>query len=108
MISARLGGCTHVTLDELAELTFLGRPLPPAFERRVITLAPGEERAFETDDWHDAIGVVEAGRVELDCMAGGTRSFAAGSVLCLAGLPLRALCNRGTEPLTITALSRRR
>jgi hypothetical protein len=78
-------------------LSFLGRPLPPAFELLVITLAPGAERPFEGAEWRGAIVVVERGQVELEGRRGARARFERGAVLCLTGLPLRRLENHGPE-----------
>ena len=85
----------------------LADPLPPAFQRRVFELAPGEVRPFVASDWADALVLVDAGDLELECLAGGRRAFPRGSVLSLAGLGLRALRNPGPEVLVLTAVSRR-
>jgi hypothetical protein len=88
--------------------TMLGERLPPAFERRVVAIPPGCERAFDHEDWRDAIVVVERGAVELECSGGSRHWFGRGDVLWLSGLPLRALRNRGREPAWLVAVSRLR
>jgi len=50
--------------------------------------------------------VIEDGLIELECASGVCRSFAAGDVLWLAGLPLRLLRNRGEGPAVLAAISR--
>lgn len=90
-----------------ARRSFLGRRVPPAFDVRVVTLAPGGERAYDDAEWWDAIVAVERGELELECLGGGRRSFERGSVLWLDGLPLRALRNSGREPVLLVAVSRR-
>lgn len=87
-------------------LSFLFRRLGPAFERRVIVVAPGRSRAYDETEWRDALVVVEHGQIELESAAGARRRFVRGEVLCLAGLPLRALHNRGPEPAVLVAVSR--
>lgn len=87
-------------------LSFLFRKLGPAFERRVIVVAPGRSHAYDEAEWRDALVVVKHGEIELDCSAGGCRRFGRGAVLCLTGLPLRALRNRGPEPAVLVAVSR--
>jgi hypothetical protein len=89
-------------------LSLLGRRLPPSFELRVVTLAPGRARPFDQAEWRDALVVVERGEVELECLSGGRWRFPRGGVLWLVGLPLRALHNRGPEPVLLVAVSRRR
>ena len=94
-------------MQEDAPLSLEG-PLPPAFRRRVTVLAPGETRPYDEEDWRDALVVVRRGEVELECLAGGRRAFRAGDVLFLVGLSLRALHNRGAEPVVLVAVSRTR
>jgi quercetin dioxygenase-like cupin family protein len=98
-----------MTDDAVADrLSFLGRRLPPAFELRVVSVAPGGERPYDEEEWRDALVVVERGEIELEASAGGRVQFGPGSVLWLFGLPLRALHNRGAEPALVVAVSRRR
>jgi hypothetical protein len=87
-------------------LSLLGRPLPPAFELLVVTLAPGRERPFEAAEWRDALVVVERGEVELESLRGTRARFAHGAVLCLTGLPLRALRNRAADTAVLTVVRR--
>lgn len=89
-----------------APLTLFRRPLGPAFERRVIMIASGRSRLYDAAEWRDAIVVVEGGEIHVECRAGRHRRFRRGDVLCLAGLPLRALHNRGSEPAVLMAVSR--
>lgn len=83
------------------------RALPDRFARRVVTLAPGECCAYVSDDWEDALVVVEDGAVELEGLGGERRSLARGAVLWLARLPLRAVHNVGRHPAVLVAISRR-
>jgi hypothetical protein len=87
-------------------VTLRGRSLGPAFHRRVVTIAPGRARLYDPGEWRDALVVVEQGEVHVECRAGGFRPFAAGAVLWLTGLPLRALHNRGAEPAVLVAVRR--
>lgn len=89
-------------------LSFLGRPLPPTFEIRVVTVAPGGTKVYDEADWRDALVVVERGRIQLEGLGGGRRDFATGDVLCLIGMSLRCLHNRGPVPAVLVAVSRRR
>jgi quercetin dioxygenase-like cupin family protein len=89
-------------------VSFLNRRLSSTFAKRVVTLEPGASRPYLAHEWHDAIVVVEAGEVQLECGDGGRRVFAAGAVLWLAGLGLLALHNAGAEPAVLVAVSRRR
>ena len=89
-------------------LSLLGRPLPPAFELRVITLAPGRERPHEPVEWRDAIVVVERGSVELEGERGRRALFGGGDVMCLSGISLRALRNPGPGTAVLSVVRRRR
>jgi quercetin dioxygenase-like cupin family protein len=88
-------------------LSFLDRPLPAAFRLHVVAVAPGGTRPYEAAEWADALVVVERGEIELETVGDGTRRYARGDVLWLAGLPLRALRNRGGEAAVLVAVSRR-
>jgi hypothetical protein len=88
-------------------LSFLGRRIPPAFELRVVAVAPGRDRAYREAEWRDAIVIVERGQIELESSRGGRRCFGRGDVLWLIGLPLRALHNPGRAPALLVAISRR-
>ena len=80
--------------------------LPPLFVVRRVMVGPGRERLYEHGEWADAIVLVRAGEIELECL-GGTRSrFGTGSLLCFDSLPLRTLRNAGREPALLIALSR--
>lgn len=87
---------------------FLGRRVPAAFEVRRIVVAPGAERPFDEAEWRDAVVLVESGRIELECRSGSCSHFRRGDVLCLIGLPLRALRNRERIPTVLVAVSRLR
>jgi hypothetical protein len=88
-------------------LSFLGRPLPAAFELLVITLAPGRVRAFEPAEWRDGIVVVERGAVELQASGGDRARFGRGAVMSLAGLPPCELHNDGRDTAVLTVVRRR-
>lgn len=84
----------------------LGTFVPPAFERRVITIAPGTARPYAEDEWRGALVVIETGDVDLECTAGGRRTFGPGDMLWFDGLSLRALRNRGDQSAVLVAISR--
>lgn len=88
-------------------LPFVDGPLPRAFIRWVIELGPGHSHAFTRTEWADTLVVVDRGRLQLDCTAGGRRTFPAGSVLWLAALPLRTLRNPDPTPTVLVAVRRR-
>jgi quercetin dioxygenase-like cupin family protein len=77
------------------------------FEVRLVAVAPGGSLAYHDAEWRDALVVVERGEIELESLSGSLRSFERGDVLWLAGLPLRALHNRGHQPAVLVAVSRR-
>jgi quercetin dioxygenase-like cupin family protein len=79
----------------------------PAFVLRAVAVAPGTERPYVEAEWRDALVSVTRGEIELECLGGSRQRFRTGDVLWLAGLPLRALCNRGSEPALLVCVSRR-
>jgi quercetin dioxygenase-like cupin family protein len=89
-------------------VSFLHRQLSSSFVKQVVTLEPGTSRPYLAHEWRDALVVVEAGEVQLECEDGGRRRFAAGAVMWLVGLGLLALHNEGAEPAILVAVSRRR
>lgn len=82
-------------------------PLPTSFRRSTVTIDAGRFRPYLSAEWRDALVVVEHGRVHLECHNGGFRQFDEGAVLCLDGLALRALHNRGPGPTVLLAVTRR-
>ena len=89
-------------------LTFLGKAIPPGFDSRVVVVNPGDTRAYQETDWRDALVVVECGAIQLVASGGSSRNFSRGDVLCLVGLSIRALHNRGAVPAVLVAVSRKR
>jgi hypothetical protein len=88
-------------------LSFLGHPVPPSFDVRMVTIPAGSSLAFDEHAWRDAIVVLEAGELEVECLHGGRRSFAVGAMMWLVGLELKTLHSTGTEAVVLTAVSRR-
>jgi hypothetical protein len=93
--------------DGDARLSFLGRPIGPGCVARAVVLPPGTARPYREDEWRDALVVVERGELEVEACCGDRRSFVAGAVLWLVGLPLVTLRNPAAEPLLLVAVSRR-
>jgi quercetin dioxygenase-like cupin family protein len=89
-----------------AALPFVGREPGPRFRRTRVVIAPGRSRLYDPAEWRDAVVVVLAGDLHLECRRGGRRRFAPGSVLCLDGLALRALHNTGDVPVVLLAVGR--
>ena len=77
------------------------------FRRRSVALAPAEELILDPSVWMDAVVFLDAGELELECVLGERRSFAAGAVLRLSP-PVRVLRNPGACPARLVAISRRR
>ena len=96
-------------IDDTAggRLSFLGSPPPPQFALWTVTLEPGHALPYDEADWHDAVVVVVAGEIDLECVGGGRQRFVPGDVLRLSGLPLRTLRNPWPEPAVLVAVARR-
>ena len=91
----------------MERLTFLGRPVSPAFALRALTLAPGTTRPYDEDEWRGALVALETGHLDIECTRGGCRRFEPGALMWLEGMPLRSLHNRGSEPVLMVAITRR-
>lgn len=78
------------------------------FERGLVAVPPGGARDYDEADWRDALVLVVRGEIELEARSGCRERFAPGAVLSLAGLPLRALHNRGAVPAELMTVRRRR
>ncbi len=78
-----------------------------SFHSRSVTVAPGEDRPHDEDEWQGALIVVEAGEIELRCRAGGSRRFGAGAVLWFTGLDLASVHNPGPGPAVFRGITRR-
>jgi hypothetical protein len=87
-------------------LSFLGRRLPSSFEKRTVIIEPNHARLYDETEWGDSLVIVERGEVELECRGGSRPTFRRGAVLCLEGLPIRAIHNRGSEAAILVAVSR--
>ncbi len=92
----------------MEELSFLRQAPGPGFTCTTVRIEPGRSRLYDAAEWRDALVVVEAGEVQLECRHGARRPFARGSVLCLDGLKLRALHNLGDEKVLLVAVARLR
>lgn len=88
--------------------SLLGRRLDPRFVTRLVVIEPSRSHRYVPDDWLDALVVVEFGEIELECAGSRALRFGAGEVLWLAGLPVRALRNRGMTPTGLLVVGRRR
>jgi hypothetical protein len=81
--------------------------LPPGFERWWLALGPGVERPTDRSEWAGAIVVIERGRLEVCCAAGGRATYEAGALLPLGWLPVLALRNPGAVETRLVAIRRR-
>lgn len=70
-------------------------------------LAPGVERATDTEEWAGAIVLIERGRLEVCCTAGARSTYEEGDLLPLGWLPLLALRNPGAVETRLVAIRRR-
>lgn len=77
-----------------------------SFAARTVTVAPGDSRPHDEDEWQGTIVVVDAGEIELRCRAGGRRRFAAGAVLWFTGLDLASVHNPGDVPAVFRGICR--
>ena len=90
----------------MERITFLGRPPPDGFRRRLTVVPAGASIPYEASHWAGALVVVERGEIDLEGLSGSRCRFVAGDILWLAGLPLRSLCNRGPVDALLAAVSR--
>ena len=88
-------------------LSLLDRRLPPPFRLWTVAVPPGRRLPFDEAEWRDSLVVVEHGEIELECLDGSRERFGRGDVLCLVGVPLRALRNPGRDAVLLVAVSRR-
>jgi hypothetical protein len=87
-------------------LCFLGRPVAPGFQVRLIEIAPGAERPYDAYEWGGALVVVERGEIELEGVCGRRWRFTRGAILWLAGLPIRGLHNPASNTAVLAAVSK--
>ncbi len=76
------------------------------FAIRAVTVAPGDELAFDEAQWRDAIVMVQRGEIELRGVSGASRGFRPGALLWFDKVPLAALHNPGDEPAVLLAIAR--
>jgi hypothetical protein len=88
-------------------LRLLALALPPWFERRVITIEPGETVGAGDSAWRDEIVSVEAGALDIVGPDGAVLHLDRGAVLWLDGVAHVALRGAGEEPTVLAAIRRR-
>ncbi len=89
-------------------LRLLALALPQWFERRVVTIQPGETVDAGDSQWRDEIVSVEAGALDVIDLDGAVLHLHQGAVLWLDGVPHVALRGAGQEPTVLAAIRRRR
>jgi hypothetical protein len=82
-------------------------PVPARFVRWTVAVAPGERRPSAPEEWCDALVVVVRGELEVERASGPPQRLRHGDVLWLAGVPVRALRNRGPVDAVLVAVARR-
>jgi hypothetical protein len=88
-------------------LRLLALALPPWFQRRVVTIAPGETVGAGDSAWRDEIVSVESGALDIVGPDGAVLHLGAGAVLWLDGVAHVALRGAGEEPTVLAAIRRR-
>jgi hypothetical protein len=76
------------------------------YERRLIRIPAGSDRAYDESEWLDELVIVVCGTLELEGLSGRRWAFQRGSILWLQDLPLRALHNPGDQPAILMTVSR--
>ncbi|HUG47507.1 MAG TPA: hypothetical protein VMP67_03740 [Candidatus Limnocylindria bacterium] len=86
-------------------LELLQRPrLPAGFERWRVELGAGRQHPTDAAEWAGAMVLIEQGELEVECLAGGSRTFGEGDLLVLGWLPLRRLRNVGPRDVRLLAV----
>ena len=88
-------------------VSFLGGPVPVGKSLQVVSIPAHAELPYEPSQWAEALVVVEAGEIELECASGARAIFGPSSVLFFDGLGLRTISNVGSETVLLSAVSRR-
>lgn len=77
-----------------------------AFERRIVHLQPGARLDCREPLWQDALVVVLAGELDVECSGGEGHRFCEGDVLTLARLSRPCARNNGVGPTQLLAIWR--
>ena len=77
-----------------------------AFERRIVHVEPGARLDCGEPLWQDALVVVLAGELDVECASGERHRFRSGDILTLARLSLRCARNNGPTPTRLLAIWR--
>ncbi|UXX91188.1 hypothetical protein N7U49_00310 [Streptomyces sp. AD2-2] len=87
-------------------VSFVGRRTRPGHRVRTVVIRPGEALDYVSEEWTDALVVVEEGLLEVECSSGARARFGSGAVLTFAAVQPRRLLNPGATPLILSALTR--
>ena len=77
-----------------------------AFEFWAVEIGPGEEHPVASGEWADALVVVKAGELDVQCEEGSHQTFHRGDMLALHWLRARNLANLGGERVKLLAVRR--
>lgn len=77
-----------------------------SFTRQVVDVAPGCQLDHEAPVWQQALVVVLAGDIVVECGLDERHCFVRGDVLTFARLPLRRVRNEGPYPVRLLAIWR--
>lgn len=86
--------------------TLTRNDVPAGVVRWRLSIPAQAEHATDPDQWSGALVLIERGALDVECMAGGSRRFAAGDMLAFDWLPIRLLRNRGDEECRLLAIRR--
>jgi quercetin dioxygenase-like cupin family protein len=78
-----------------------------AFVSRTVDLEPGAALDHHEALWQDALVIVIAGELDVECATGERHCFRAGDILTLARLPIGRAHASGVAPTRLLAVWRR-
>ena len=77
-----------------------------SFECWAVRIGPGEERSVAPEEWADALVLIRAGQLDVQCEEGSHRTFHRGDMLALHWLRACNLANLGAESVELLAVRR--
>jgi glyoxylate utilization-related uncharacterized protein len=92
--------------DDELDFERLARP-STVFLKHIVELAPAQSLRCDAQAMQDAILILTAGEIELECSGGARHRFNRGAVLCLAPLQPSVVRNVGAAAARLLAISRR-
>ena len=87
-------------------MSFLGHAPPSGFRLLLVVIPPGGERRCDTDEWREALVVIERGSVELRTVGAGRLALPRGSVLSIDRLRRSRMHNRGGTAAILAVVTR--